>query len=187
MTEETKMYLDEAEENMQKAVNHVVSEFRKIRAGKAQPNMLDGLMVSYYGNDTPINQVASITTPDARTVMVKPWEKKMLSEIEKAIINSDLGLNPQNDGEVVRLNIPPLTEDRHKSLVKQAKNEAENGKISVRNVRKDANDSIRKLEKEGVSEDEVKDGEDQVQQLTDKYTARIDQLFSEKEKEIMTV
>jgi ribosome recycling factor len=187
MTEEIQMYLDEAEDNMKKAVSHVVEEFKKIRAGKAHPNMLDGLMVEYYGNNTPINQVASITTPDARTVMIKPWEKKMLGEIEKAIMNSDLGLNPQNDGEVVRLNIPPLTEDRRKQLVKQAKNEAENGKISVRNVRKDANDSIRKLTKEGVSEDLVKDGEDSVQELTNKYTGRIDSMLEEKEKEIMTV
>lgn len=187
MTEEIQMYLDEAEENMKKAANHVVEEFKKIRAGKANPNMLDGLLVEYYGNNTPINQVSSITTPDARTIMVKPWEKKMLGEIEKAIMNSDLGLNPQNDGEVVRLNIPPLTEERRKQLVKQAKNEAENGKISVRNVRKDANDSIRKLTKEGVSEDLVKDGEDTVQELTDKYTKRIDSLLEEKEKEIMTV
>lgn len=187
MTEEIQMYLDEAEDNMKKAVSHVVEEFKKIRAGKAHPNMLDGLLVEYYGNNTPINQVASITTPDARTVMIKPWEKKMLGEIEKAIMNSDLGLNPQNDGEVVRLNIPPLTEDRRKQLVKQAKNEAENGKVSVRNVRKDANDSIRKLTKEGVSEDLVKDGEDSVQELTNKYTGRIDSLLEEKEKEIMTV
>lgn len=187
MTEEIQMYLDEAEENMKKAANHVIDEFKKIRAGKANPNMLDGLMVEYYGNNTPINQVSSITTPDARTVMIKPWEKKMVGEIEKAIMNSDLGLNPQNDGEVVRLNIPPLTEERRKQLVKQAKNEAENGKISVRNVRKDANDSIRKLTKEGVSEDLVKDGEDTVQELTDKYTKRIESILEDKEKEIMTV
>lgn len=187
MTEEIQMYLDEAEDNMKKAVSHVSGEFNKIRAGKAQPNMLDGLMVDYYGNKTPINQVASITTPDARTVMIKPWEKKMLAEIERAIINSDLGLNPQSDGEIVRLNIPPLTEERRRQLVKQAKNEAESGKVSVRNVRKDANDSIKKLTKEGVSEDAVKEGEDRVQEITDKYTNRIDSLLAEKEKEIMTV
>ncbi|MDF9795528.1 ribosome recycling factor [Catalinimonas alkaloidigena] len=187
MTEEIQMYLDEAEENMKKAVEHVIGEFKKIRAGKAQPNMLDGLMVEYYGNNTPINQVASITTPDARTVMIKPWEKKMVNEIERAIINSDLGLNPQNDGEVVRLNIPPLTEERRKNLVKQAKNEAENGKVSVRNIRKDANDSIKKLLKDGTSEDDVKEGEDNVQELTDKYSNKIDSLFEEKDKEIMTV
>jgi ribosome recycling factor len=187
MTEEIQMYLDEAEENMKKTVSHVSGEFKKIRAGKAQPNMLDGLMVEYYGNNTPINQVASVTTPDARTIMVKPWEKKMLAEIEKAIMNSDLGLNPQNDGEVVRLNIPPLTEERRKNLVKQAKSEAENGKVSVRNIRKDAKDAISKLTKEGVSEDEVKDGEAKVQALTDKFTARIDELLEQKEQEIMTV
>lgn len=187
MTEEIKMYLDEADDNMKKAVSHVSGEFKKIRAGKAQPNMLDGLLVPYYGNNTPINQVASITTPDARTVMIKPWEKKMVNEIERAIINSELGLNPQNDGEVIRLNIPPLTEERRKNLVKQAKNEAENGKVSVRNIRKDANESIKKLLKEGTSEDDVKEGEDKVQELTDKYVASIDSIFDEKEKEIMTV
>lgn len=187
MTEEIQMYLDETDDNMKKAVSHVSGEFKKIRAGKAQPNMLDGLLVQYYGNSTPINQVASITTPDARTIMIKPWEKNMLNEIERTIINSDLGLNPQNDGEIVRLNIPPLTEERRKNLVKQAKNEAETGKISVRNIRKDANDSIKKLLKEGTSEDDVKEGEDKVQELTNKYIASIDSLFDDKEKEIMTV
>jgi ribosome recycling factor len=187
MTEEIQMFLDEADDNMKKAVSHVVEEFKKIRAGKANPNMLDSLLVEYYGNNTPLNQIASVTTPDARTIMIKPWEKKMVSEIERAIINSGLGLNPQNDGEIVRLNIPPLTEERRKQLVKQAKNEAENGKVSVRNTRKDANDAIRKLTNEGVSEDMVKDGEESVQQLTNKYTNRIDGLLEDKEKEIMTV
>ncbi|WPP52534.1 ribosome recycling factor [Catalinimonas niigatensis] len=187
MTEEIQMYLDETDDNMKKAVSHVAGEFKKIRAGKAQPNMLDGLLVDYYGNSTPINQVSSITTPDARTVLIKPWEKKMVNEIERAIINSDLGLNPQNDGEVIRLNIPPLTEERRKNLVKQAKNEAETGKISVRNIRKDANESIKKLLKESTSEDDVKEGEDKVQELTNSYIAKIDSLFEEKEKEIMTI
>lgn len=187
MTEEIQMYLDETDDNMKKAVSHVSDEFKKIRAGKAQPNMLDGLLVDYYGNSTPINQVSSITTPDARTVLIKPWERKMVNEIERAIINSDLGLNPQNDGEVIRLNIPPLTEERRKNLVKQAKNEAETGKISVRNIRKDANESIKKLLKESTSEDDVKEGEDKVQELTNNYIAKIDSLFEEKEKEIMTI
>ncbi|MEM6842415.1 MAG: ribosome recycling factor [Bacteroidota bacterium] len=187
MVEEIELYLDEAKELMEQSVTHVQQEFRKIRAGKATPNMLDGLMVEYYGNMTPINQVASITTPDARTIMVKPWEKNLVSELERAIINSDLGLNPQNDGELIRLNIPPLTEERRQQLVKQAKNEAENGKISVRNVRKDTNDNIKALLKENVSEDEVKRGEDKVQELTDQYTGKIDSTFQAKEKEIMTV
>ncbi len=187
MTEEIELYLDEARELMDKSVKHTVIEFNKIRAGKATPNMLDGLMVTYYGNSTPIQQVATVNTPDARTLVIKPWEKSLIHEIEKAIINSDLGLNPQNDGELVRLNIPPLTEERRKNLVKQAKNEAENGKISVRNIRKDTNDSIKKLLKEGVSEDEVKRGEDEVQALTDKHVAKIDELLTKKEEEIMTV
>ncbi|MEM8968639.1 MAG: ribosome recycling factor [Bacteroidota bacterium] len=187
MVEEIELYLDEAKQLMEQSVTHVQQEFRKIRAGKATPNMLDGLMVEYYGNPTPINQVASITTPDARTIMIKPWEKNLLSEIERAIMNSDLGLNPQNDGELIRLNIPALTEERRQQLVKQAKTEAEKGKISVRNVRKDTNDHIKALLKENVSEDEVKHGEDNVQELTDQYTKKIDSVFHAKEKEIMTV
>ena len=181
------MYLDEAQDLMDKALEHLSYEFNKIRAGKAMPSMLDGLMVEYYGSSTPINQVATINTPDARTIVVKPWEKKTLSDIERAIVNSDLGLNPQNDGEIIRLNIPPLTEERRRNLVKQAKNEAENGKISLRNIRKDANDSIRKLEKEGTSEDDVKEGEISVQEYTDTYSKKIDDLLEHKEKEIMTV
>lgn len=187
MNEEIQLYLDEAQDLMDKAIAHVSHEFSKIRAGKAMPNMLDGIMVKYYGNPTPIHQVATVNTPDARTLMIKPWERNMLSEIERAIINSDLGLNPQNDGEVVRLNIPPLTEERRRNLVKQAKSEAENGKISIRNIRKDTNESIKKLLKENVSEDEVKSGEDKVQELTDKYVAKIDEIFEKKEKEIMTI
>lgn len=187
MNEEIQLYLDEAQELMHKALEHVSHEFAKIRAGKATPGMLDGIMVKYYGNPTPIQQVATVNTPDARTLLIKPWEKNMLGEIERGIINSDLGINPQNDGEVVRLNIPPLTEERRRNLAKQAKNEAENGKISLRNIRKDSNDSIRKLLKENVSEDEVKDGESKVQDLTDKYVAKIDELLEKKEKEIMTI
>lgn len=187
MTEEIKFYLDETKELMDKAVQHVSYEFNKIRAGKAMPTMLDGLLVMYYGNPTPINQVATINTPDARTIVVKPWEKKSLADIERAIVNSDLGLNPQNDGEIVRLNIPPLTEERRRNLVKQAKNEAENGKISLRNIRKDSNNAIRKLLEESVSEDNVKEGELKVQELTDAYSKKIDELLEVKEKEIMTV
>ena len=144
-------------------------------------------MVDYYGNPTPINQVASINTPDAKTLAIKPWEKNMLPEIEKVIINSDLGLNPQNDGEIVRLNIPPLTEERRKELVKQSRNEAEHGRVSVRNVRKDANDHIKRLLKEHVSEDEVKRAEVKIQELTDEYVKKIDELLANKEEEIMTV
>lgn len=185
--EETQMYLDEARELMQKAVKHVSEELVKIRAGKAMPNMVDSLYVEYYGTKTPINQVASITTPDARTLMIKPWEKNMISEIEKAIRNSDLGLNPQNDGEQVIINIPQLTEERRQILVKQVKHEGELGKISIRNIRKDTNDSLKQLQKEGVSEDDVKRAEDKVQDLTDQHTKKIDEQMEKKEKEIMTV
>jgi ribosome recycling factor len=185
--EEIEMFLEEAKELMDKSVNHCHHELTKIRAGKAMPNMLDGLMVDYYGSPTPINQVASITTPDARTLSIKPWEKNMIGEIERAIINSDLGLNPQNDGEQVRINIPPLTEERRKDLVKQVKAEGENGKVSIRNVRKDTNDSLKKLLKDGVSEDAVKDAENEVQKLTDSHVTKIDQLTSDKEEDIMTI
>jgi len=185
--EEIQLYLDEAKDLMAKAVEHTQYEFSRIRAGKAMPSMLDGLKVDYYGNPTPINQVASINTPDAKTIVIKPWEKKMLGEIEKAIVNSDLGLNPQNDGELVRLNIPPLTEERRRDLVKSVKNEGENGKISIRNARKDVLNHLKKLLKEGVSEDEEKRAEEDVQQLTDNYVTKIDELVKKKEEEIMTV
>lgn len=187
MEEEIQLYLNEAKDLMNKAIKHFSSELTKIRAGKAMPNMLDGLMVDYYGTLTAITQVASVNTPDARTIVVKPWEKKLISEIEKAIINSDLGLNPQNDGELIRLNIPPLTEERRKNLMKQVRNEAENGKISIRNIRKDTNETLRKLLKEGASEDEIKRAEEQVQILTGQYTETIDGLVGKKETEIMTV
>jgi len=185
--EEIQMYLEEAKSLMEKAVQHTAAELVKIRAGKAMPNFLDGIMVAYYGTPTPIQQVASITTPDARTLAIKPWEKTLIPEVEKAIINSDLGLNPQNNGEMVMLTIPPLTEERRKNLVKQVKNECENGKISIRTVRKDTNDALKKLLKEGASEDEVKRAEDTVQKFTDTYTSKIDTHFEKKEAEIMKV
>jgi ribosome recycling factor len=185
--EDLEFYLEEAKDHMEKSLHHVSHSLAKIRAGRAMPSMLDGLMVDYYGNPTPINQVASINTPDARTLAIKPWEKTILTDIEKVIINSDLGLNPQNDGEIIRLNIPPLTEERRKDLVKQSRHEAENGRVSVRNVRKDINDHIKKLLKEHVSEDLVKKAEDDVQSLTDEYVKKIDDLLAQKEEEIMTV
>ncbi len=183
--EEIDIYLDTAKEMMESAVQHTLDEFAKIRAGKAMPNMLDGVEVEYYGTMTPLNQVAGVTTPDARTLSVKPWEKTMLQEIERAIINSNLGFNPQNDGEQIRINIPPLTEERRLQLMKQVKAEAEKGKISIRNARKDTNDSLKKLD--GVSEDLIKNAEDDVQKLTDTYTSKIDGLVESKEKDIMTV
>ncbi|MFT5955857.1 MAG: ribosome recycling factor, partial [Cyclobacteriaceae bacterium] len=161
--EDIEFLLDHSKEQMDKAISHAIQSLAKIRAGKATPSMVEGVMIDYYGNATPLTQVASITSPDARTISIKPWEKSVISDIERAIINSDLGLNPQSDGELVRINIPPLTEERRLALVKQAKSEAENGKISIRNIRKDTNDSLRKLLKDNVSEDLVKDAEAEVQ------------------------
>jgi len=185
--EEIELYLEEAKELMQKAVTHTSAELLKIRAGKAMPNLLDGIMVQYYGSPTPLNQVASVTTPDARTLTIKPFERSMISEIEKAIINSDLGLAPQNNGEVIILTIPALTEERRISLVKQAKHECEEGKISLRTVRKNTNDELKKLQKEGAAEDEIKRAEDIVQKLTDQYSGKIDELLVKKEADIMKV
>lgn len=183
--EEIELYLETAKEMMESAIKHTKDEFSKIRAGKAMPNMLDGIDVEYYGSMTPLHQVAGVTTPDARTISVKPWEKNMLQEIERAIINSNLGFNPQNDGEQIRINIPPLTEERRLQLMKQVKAEAEKGKISIRNARKDTNDSLKKLE--GVSEDLIKNAEDDVQKITDSHTSMIDKLVEAKEQDIMTV
>ncbi len=185
--EEIQLYLDEAKESMEKAIKHLVGELLKIRAGKASANMLDSIMVDYYGSSTPLNQTASVTTPDARTLMVKPWEKSLIPEIEKAIINSDLGLNPQNDGEQVIINIPILTEERRQALVKQVKHEGELGKISIRNARKETNDALKQLQKDGASEDDIKRAEDQVQHLTDEHTKKVDDILHKKEEEIMTV
>jgi len=185
--EDVEFYLEHASEMMDKSVKHTHSELTKIRAGKASPGMLEGLTIEYYGAMTPLQQVASVSTPDARTLSIKPWEKKMIGEIERAIINSNLGFNPQNDGELIRINIPPLTEERRLSLVKQAKAEIENGKVSVRNVRKEVMDSLKKLQKDGVAEDEIKIAEDEVQQLTDAHTKKLDELLEAKEKDIMTI
>jgi ribosome recycling factor len=187
MEEEIQLRLEEARDLMRKTIEHTSNELMKIRAGKAQPNMLDDVRVDYYGSPTPVSQVATVNTPDARTIVIRPFEKKLLSTIERAIINSDLGMTPQNDGEIIRLTLPPLTEERRQSLVKQAKQEIEQGKISIRTIRKDANNHMTKLQKEGVSEDQVKRGQDQVQQLTDQFIEKLEELFTKKEKDIMTV
>ncbi|MFN8416373.1 MAG: ribosome recycling factor [Cytophagaceae bacterium] len=185
--EEIKMYLDDAKESMDKALSHTETELTKIRAGKAMPNMLDGIMVDYYGASTPIQQVASITAPEARSLAVKPWEKKMISTIEKAIRDANLGLNPQNDGETIRIVIPPLTEERRRDLVKQVKNEVENGKVRVRKVRQETNDGLKKLQKDGAPEDAVKKAEETVQSVTNDFINKLDALMVAKEKELMTV
>jgi len=187
MSELVKKQITEAKAAMDRALDHADNELNKIRAGKASPSMLDDVFVDYYGTATPLSQVGSVNTPDARTIVVQPWEKSLLGAIEKAIMEANLGVNPQNDGVVIRINVPPLTEERRRDLVKKAKGEAENGKIAIRNVRKDANEKIRKLKSEGVSEDEMKTGEAEIQKLTDSYIVKDDQLADAKEKDIMTV
>ncbi|HEA29064.1 MAG TPA: ribosome recycling factor [Leeuwenhoekiella sp.] len=187
MNEDIKFILDSTEELMEKAIVHLKKELTNIRAGKASPSMVGGVMVDYYGSQTPLTQVATVNTPDGRTLSIQPWEKAMIREIEKAIMNSNLGFNPMNNGESVIINVPPLTEERRKDLVKQAKVEAEEAKIGVRNDRKNANNEIKKLEKDGVAEDLCKNAEIDVQTLTDKYIQKIDEVHTVKEKEILTV
>lgn len=187
MSELIKIQLQDTKAHMERAIEHLDSELTKVRAGKASPAMLDGVFVDYYGTATPLAQIGSINSPDARTLVIQPWEKNMLGPIEKAIIESNLSLNPQNDGQIIRINVPPLTEERRKDLVKRAYAEAENGKITIRNIRKDANEKIKKFKTEGVSEDDIKIGEGEVQKLTDSYIIKVDHLSSVKEKDIMTV
>lgn len=187
MDELVKEYLNEAKDNMAKAVVHVEHELQKIRAGKANTQMLDAVNVDYYGSMVPLTQVSNLSTPDPRTIMIQPWEKNMIQPIETAIINANLGFAPGNDGNVVRINVPPLTEERRKDLVKKAKAEGENGKIAIRNIRKDAMKSIQTLKDDGVSEDSIKEGEDAVQKLTDDYIAKVDRHIDRKETDIMTV
>ncbi len=187
MNEEVRFVLDEAEEGMQNALAHLDKEFQKIRAGKASPSMLDGVRVDYYGTMSPIDQISNINTPDPRQIIVQPWEKSMLGPIEKAIMAANLGFNPQNNGEVLRIAVPPLTEERRKDLVKRAKTELENAKVTIRNIRRSGIDAGKKLEKEGIPEDEIKQLEKEIQQLTDKYSEKVDKLFELKEKDIMTV
>ncbi len=187
MNEFIKMELDEAKSNMDKALSHTDLEFLKIRAGKASVNMLDGIMVDYYGAATALGQVANVNTPDARTIVVQPWEKNMISPIEKAIMEANIGLNPQNDGIIIRLNVPPLTEERRRDLVKKVKEESERGKITIRNIRKATNESIKKLKNDGASEDDIKLGEIEVQKLTDAFIVKVDLMTESKEKDVMTV
>jgi len=187
MNEEIKFILDACQEDMAASVAHLEKEFLNIRAGKATPQMLGGVFVDYYGSQTPLSQVSNINAADARTITVTPWEKNMLQPIEKAIMVANIGFNPMNNGEQIIINVPPLTEERRKELVKQAKHEAEEAKIGIRNHRKDANTEIKKLEKNGVSEDDCKEGEDQVQRLTDSFIKKIEEHLVIKEAEIMKV
>jgi len=183
--EDIDLIIGEAGDSMKKSLHHLDKELLKIRAGRANPAMLEGVLVEYYGSMSPLSQVANVSVPDARTLSVQPWEKALIPEIEKAIMNANLGLNPQNNGEMVIINIPPLTEERRRDLVKRAKAEGEEAKVSIRSARKDANDMLKDLD--GISEDLVKDAEERVQSLTNKNVAKVDDAIEVKEKEIMTV
>ncbi|MBQ9439304.1 MAG: ribosome recycling factor [Paludibacteraceae bacterium] len=185
--EEVKQYQDQAAEAMESAVMFLDDTLAHIRAGKANVKIVDGIRVDYYGQLTPLTGVATVTTPDARTIAIQPWDRKMIGDIERAIINSEVGITPVNNGEVIRLNIPPLTEERRKQLVKQCRGEGENAKVSVRNARRDAIEKLKKLVKNGLSEDLEKDAEDEMQKIHDKFIKKIDEVLAAKEKEIMTV
>jgi ribosome recycling factor len=185
---DTKKYVKEAEEYMEMAVSHLDEQLSHIRAGKANPKILDCVRVMYYGAPVPLSNVATVTVPDAKTIMITPWEKKIIKDIEKGILDSEVGITPENNGEVIRLGIPPLTEDRRRQLVKQCKQEAENAKISVRNARRDAIEALKKsIKTDNVPEDVEKDAETEVQKIHDKFIKKIDELYAYKEKEVMTV
>ena len=185
--DDVKTYLNSAEEKMTLAIEFLDEALAHILAGKDTPRILDGIRVDYYCSLAPLSNVANIAVPDARTIVITPWEKSMFKVIEKAILDSDLGITPENNGEIIRLSIPPLTAERRKALVKQSKQEADNAKVSIRNARRDVIDGLKKAQKEGMSEDIAKDGEASVQKLHDKYMKKIDEIFAEKEKEILTV
>lgn len=187
MSEELPKISSQALDLMEKAIDHLETELVKVRAGKATPGIVDGINVDYYGNPTPISQVGNISVADARTLTIQPWEKNMLQLIERAIINANIGLTPQNDGNIIRLFMPPLTEDRRKEMVKKAHGEGEHSKIAVRNIRRDAMENVKKLQKNGLSEDLCKDAEKNIQETTDRFIALIDKHLAAKEKEVMTV
>ncbi len=187
MTDDLALILEEGKDLMTKAINHLEAELLKIRAGKANPTMVDGIMVDYYGNATPINQVANISALDARTISIQPWEKNMLQPIERAIIAANIGINPQNDGNIIRLFLPPMTEERRKEMVKRSNGEGEQGKVAVRSIRRESIEQIKKLQKDGLSEDEAADAEIEMQAITDKYISLVEKHLAAKEKEIMSV
>ncbi len=184
---DTNTILNDASQRMQKAIDHLEEELLNVRAGKASPNVLNGVMVDYFGSQVPVTGAASVTVPDAKTILIQPWDKNMIRTIEKAIVDSNIGLTPSNNGEQIRLSIPPLTEERRKGLVKQVRGEAETARISLRNARRDALEAFKKAQKEGMPEDEAKDGEARTQKLLDKFTKLLDESIAKKEKEIMTV
>lgn len=187
MNEELELIIAEAEDAMKKAIRHLEEELVKVRAGKASPSMLEGIMVEYYGSMTPLSQVANVNTPDPKTIRIQPWEKGLIDVIEKAILYANLGFNPQNNGELIMINVPPLTEERRKDLVKRARAEAEHAKVGVRSARKEANDEIKRMQKDGLSEDLAKDAEARVQKLTDDYNRRADLEVDRKEQDILTI
>jgi ribosome recycling factor len=182
-----KEVMKSAENKVQKAIEHLETTLLGIRAGKANPSLFNQVLIDYYGSQTPLPQVSSITSPDARTVLIQPWDKNMIQPIERAIMQANLGFTPQNNGETIRINIPPLTEERRKDLVKQSKHEGENARVSIRNARRDAIEAVKKLQKDGLSEDLVKDFEADIQKMVDKYTKSVDSILEKKEKEILAV
>lgn len=187
MNEEVQLVYEMTKERMEKALEHLDNELLRIRAGKANVHILDGVMVDYYGSETPLNQVSNISTPDAKTILVQPWEKSMIDPIEKALMNSNVGITPSNNGDAIRLSIPPLTEERRKDLFKQVKNEGENARVSMRNSRRDANEEYKQMQKDGLSEDDTKIAEDRIQKLTDEFTEKVEKIVESKEAEIMTI
>jgi len=187
MNEEVQMVYEMAKENMEKTIEHLDNELMRIRAGKANVHILDGVMVDYYGTPTPLNQVSNISTPDAKTIMIQPWEKSMIDVIEKALMVSNVGITPGNNGEVIRLIVPQLTEERRRELVKQVKNEGENARVSIRNARREANDEYKNMQKDGLSEDETKSAEDDIQKLTDEFTDKVEKIVEAKDQDIMTI
>ncbi|MDQ3682478.1 MAG: ribosome recycling factor [Bacteroidota bacterium] len=187
MSEDVSMTLELTEDSMKKAINHLETELIKIRAGKANPQMLEGIIVDYYGTPTALNQVGNVSVLDARTLTIQPWEKNMLQPIERSIIASNIGINPQNDGNIIRLFLPPLTEERRKELVKRCQGEGEHCRIAIRNIRRDAIEDIKKMQKSGLSEDAAKDAEGEVQEITNKFIAAVEKHLATKEKEIMAI
>lgn len=179
--------LKETRANMDKSIEHLRNEFIKIRAGKAMPNMLDGINVEYYGSQVPLQQVANVNTPDAKTLVIQPWEKNIIPDIEKAIMAANLGMTPQNDGQQIIISLPPLTEERRQQIVKRIRSEGENAKVGIRSARKEGNEGVKKLQKDGLSEDEAKSAEAEIQKLTDQYISKIDAMTEEKEQEVLKV
>lgn len=187
MNEDAQLVIELAKEKMVKTLHFLETDLSRIRAGKANTHILDGILVEYYGNPVPLSQVSNISTPDPKTIAIQPWDKKMIEPIEKAIMASNLGITPVNNGELIRINIPMLTEERRKELVKQVKHEGENARVSIRNARRDANEELKKLHKEGLPEDEMKIGEIEIQKLTDEFSTKVEKVIDAKDKEILTV